>query len=1273
MRRAAPEAPRFSGWAVLPTTATLLQQLLPPADWPLVADRLTLAALPAYTTHALGWRGTAAPQHVTNTHFQLAAYHAAGATTSRYYTLLAVRINWAYECQHSLLHAGGGNTSPRRSANQKRRKRKKKKAPAASAAAPGAKKKKKKGGAARDAAADKYDPLPEVRSAYVHAEDEYAFELLERFIDAHHDVCDALYRITRSGTVACRDAELASDPAFLAAWHALRVPYVYHPADTPHVRWHRISLPPRVPSAWQMLSAVLPAERVPPAFDDVVAAFREAGDPAPPPAPPYKLPVHVPTTAREKRDIRMRALGKLVNLQIYTQAEQEERAAKKVAKAAAEAAAAAEKAARESHSAALCAWVQRMRVAWQPAADEGEGEDEEESLLLPGLPALPPLAGHAVFWATLYSLDTLEKLRKVAPTRPECVDYLQLAVQRRLTAYLPLATWMVAHPAELDDIALPYAVLRPGAALEYRCGVQRWRALNAQLRHINFWHQGVENNSSALQVLQKCLPYRSKGRSIAPMTVERCRRDPMFMRFVRDLAQCSLYGLSLLPHAVRFRIPERPDLATEDLCFAPDESRANPRPHFATMLRLHRTFFAGDNHQAVLLAFLDVKDSKLCTYMVREYLVTALRARPGLRETQSLDWATFELSVVRVLRRLRELIDAHVRVDGGAFLPAHVHAQCKVVVASVESDTKLSVRPFAKSTWIQRMITLISAALINLKITALRMREQIGEISAALAAPAGALHATHAAIQQLDTPVLLETLFNYWPGASARALASPDAVTRASVTATRSPAEHAYKQMLAMHKARAAATKAQQRVDDHKEAPTDAAVAKKQRAAVTRAARLATAARTAEGILVRYVSEWVGCGPLPPTELETVDTLTALLLRLVAWKKPHEANAQLRHALHEHRAYLRTEVVLCESDLSAEEKTQLWRQFVGLDPLDRQAFMQWMLPGDTKLQFYHLVELDEQIASNKEFTKVIDLIPLGTLRRIYFATRLRAIMDRVRLLPLPAATTERTERAMRSRRFRLLPGEPMPDRVFHVYLTFCCERVATFATPNGYGHENIIYDGQRQRYTCGARRGKKTRAVSTLGGDQRFQDMQVKVQRKIARRQFREEERIDCSARPPVLCVDLKGYRLLHGGGRNNTVAYQYCPRCARFHRYEAANYTYCGYACRHCRKDLPPLRLESHRCRYCHAPALPTSCALLVDVDDVVQPLKPTWWCRRHVVTSYEGTLPSLDLHLRRIGGRNAAVRSMQRAATPAQRAWHERIIRRQHEALHTRKRHWH
>ena len=1226
----------------------------------------------------------------------------------------------------------------------------------------------------------------------------YTLRLVQRLLASYTEPAAALFRATESGTVARSQAELEADPAVRAAFAGWRAPYVYHPRDAAHARWILWPQAPAVPSALAVLLDGCGAARhgLHEGFDWLIRAFQ-----------------HLDQHPR------------------------------------------------------LAAWHRQLvDTQWgvEPVLPDLGVADAQ---------ALPDPVRHAVFWATVRSVWALERLRPeacgsavvcnvtAAPAQdpsaggwwPDWVtpEHVGAALQRRLTAFLPLAQYFAAHPlAAWDDRTVPYAVLRPAAALEWVAGTARWNeTFGPHVRDLNFHYQREKQTNSVLFMLEKVLPFRAIVRSLEPMVVERARTDREFARVVRDLAQAEFLGLEPELPALPLATTPQEALAAEQALWADPlrwRVRAGPRPRFAAMVRLYREVFAplrrdeqpawaaqlaathaheqgrhrsgkrkrapkatpkvNPVHERLFHFVVDAlpreakrkPDSKLWTNVTRAFLCRLVHDQPHVRQALTYAWDALETRTSSIVRTLRRTLDAQLGRAPSLHTLA-VHQEVARAVKEYEKLTKFKITPMPKQSFVERLHSLLSTCLVERRRRAMLLRDYIEQvrdlIDPAPGAVAADLHDPAVLRAALPETELLTALLDHaWPPPPPPRTPPPPGfrgtptaeagwalwLAQGQSMAGATQPLWAYQQTLReIDKRNAVLAKDLRRLNNSLSKPRipsrEVGERWQQERRDAEAEQAANVARRTQ--LTATTRAYLGARmgrEAPLGEAAVPD-----LMRLAATDLlPHVPVGRLPGTLARYAETLRRTLPALEYEIPAEEKTWIWRLMSGMDQAatpearaqQRTAFAQWLIPplsehptddpsddGGAAALFAQLCERHARSASNNKMLEVAEQLPTLPQTHLAFAAQVRRQLDAVQLVPLPEPVSLRQVRAMRSQRYALMPGEHMPPRVWHVYVTFCCNRVATYAYQSGIGHKHILYDVQRGRMTCGIRKRRAEAATSeatqpsrhrhrrpadvddddedeeedddeeeeeddddatvaallqgAVGGEyayplesetesvtdeesptaahgtrprgwrppttakyQRFSAMPEKTQAKAARTAHLAAQRIDCGAGPPVMCLNLWGYRLVHGSGVSKLRAYQHCPRCGRFHRCTEATASYGGYVCDHCRRERAPPLIVERRCARCCKPVpnVPEVHARpVVFLDDPARPVRTLWWCTAHRPWISERSTQGLfaDTHDIRLTKRSYRSKGLQYGpVSREQRQYQQRKMRQDRERYSAR-----
>jgi hypothetical protein len=169
-------------------------------------------------------------------------------------------------------------------------------------------------------------------------------------------------------------------------------------------------------------------------------------------------------------------------------------------------------------------------------------------------------------------------------------------------------------------------------------------------------------------------------------------------------------------------------------------------------------------------------------------------------------------------------------------------------------------------------------------------------------------------------------------------------------------------------------------------------------------------------------------------------------------------------------------------------------------------------------------------------------------------------LSRISFIDLDVDTVNEIDEAIRRNRFLLHPSEELPSSAYDVYVTICCERVASFHDIEMYGALDISYDVETNSICCSkkmtrAARARPKRAKKTSTAHAEYL--------KKARAERNAASFIPCGQ--PVVPINLYGRALVYKG-----VRYQHCGKCGVLHKYKDEWWGKNGYMCGQCRSKDP-------------------------------------------------------------------------------------------------------
>jgi hypothetical protein len=208
-----------------------------------------------------------------------------------------------------------------------------------------------------------------------------------------------------------------------------------------------------------------------------------------------------------------------------------------------------------------------------------------------------------------------------------------------------------------------------------------------------------------------------------------------------------------------------------------------------------------------------------------------------------------------------------------------------------------------------------------------------------------------------------------------------------------------------------------------------------------------------------------------------------------------------------------------------------------------------------------LISLYHTSAKPMHFKSVIEQFEVNDFKVICWYMHVLSVMNKIDFEILTQHQVEATDRAMSTSRYVLFPkdGQVLPERVFNVFVTICCDQIKTLEGQKSYGHRKIAYDIDRGIFVCATNYKKTSLSKEAI---EQAAISEIQKQRKAVRSQRQDFNKIPCTNNP-VLAVPLRGFMLIY----KKTQRYLFCPRCAAFHRYTHTGWKGDNYACAECRR----------------------------------------------------------------------------------------------------------
>lgn len=94
---------------------------------------------------------------------------------------------------------------------------------------------------------------------------------------------------------------------------------------------------------------------------------------------------------------------------------------------------------------------------------------------------------------------------------------------------------------------------------------------------------------------------------------------------------------------------------------------------------------------------------------------------------------------------------------------------------------------------------------------------------------------------------------------------------------------------------------------------------------------------------------------------------------------------------------------------------------------------------------------------------------------VCFYFNMAVLVETMQFVPLSAEMIKATDEAMMARRYRLYPGEDVPDTMYDVCVSMCCRKISTMMGTGKHGVKMVAYDMEMDSFVC-ARKSSKSMA-----------------------------------------------------------------------------------------------------------------------------------------------------------------------------------------------------
>jgi len=156
-------------------------------------------------------------------------------------------------------------------------------------------------------------------------------------------------------------------------------------------------------------------------------------------------------------------------------------------------------------------------------------------------------------------------------------------------------------------------------------------------------------------------------------------------------------------------------------------------------------------------------------------------------------------------------------------------------------------------------------------------------------------------------------------------------------------------------------------------------------------------------------------------------------------------------------------------------RTIIWQTMIGKrDNIDIWTLIrQWISDGDLVI-FHRLFEEYNNYMPKKKLEVIASQFSLSAFTMIYYLLQTQKLLKRIKLIPISQEMAANIHSAMRNRKHNVMETQPMLSSVYNVHITFCCNRIITFANTNSYGNNYLTYNRTNRYYACCRKKTKKT-------------------------------------------------------------------------------------------------------------------------------------------------------------------------------------------------------
>jgi hypothetical protein len=178
-----------------------------------------------------------------------------------------------------------------------------------------------------------------------------------------------------------------------------------------------------------------------------------------------------------------------------------------------------------------------------------------------------------------------------------------------------------------------------------------------------------------------------------------------------------------------------------------------------------------------------------------------------------------------------------------------------------------------------------------------------------------------------------------------------------------------------------------------------------------------------------------------------------------------------------------------KSPLADEYKEMIWKSIMGNvanDSMEEKRLAQKMneffvtLHPDTITVLYNVTILHDMNYSPKRIAKEFKNLPLSSLKPLHFLLDTICTAYSIQTANLDLDSTLKIHESLLARFKRVEPIQTLTSKVYRIFYTFCCNRMASVnKNSQMFGHSYIIYSRDAKQYLCGKKKSKRSIPTSS--------------------------------------------------------------------------------------------------------------------------------------------------------------------------------------------------